>query len=364
MFSYIARRVQNKLENWYTKFLSPAGKEVLIKSVAIALPTYCMSCFLLPTKITAQITGCIRRYWWSTSKDKQKLPWIAWSKMTKLKQYGGMGFRDLNHFNIALLAKQSWRLLKDPQSLLARVLKAKYYANSNLFEANLGHRPSHAWRSIFQGTFLLKQGIQWRVGNGNTINVWHDQWIDNPPRPAKPLHCNISNKLKVSGLMKQHSNLWDDQKLQDLIHPADINLIKRIRPRITVAPDTPIWIFTNTGQYTVKSGYHQLLKSSLVQLLETQTFNRLCKSIWKLSIPPKVKHFWWKILHNAIPVAGALASRRIKVPRDCVLCGEMEESVLHLLFHCRVSKEIWELSPLEYDICQFSDTHSIISSKT
>lgn len=41
-----------------------------------------------------------------------------------------MGFRSLEKFNIILLAKQWRRLLRSPDSLLARFLKAKYYSNS------------------------------------------------------------------------------------------------------------------------------------------------------------------------------------------------------------------------------------------
>ncbi|XP_020867739.1 uncharacterized protein LOC110224809 isoform X1 [Arabidopsis lyrata subsp. lyrata] len=185
-FSYIIQRVKNKLESWYSKFLSQAGKEVLIKSVATALPTYSMSCFLLPKKLVNQLSALIRRYWWSSSKDKSKIPWVSWNQMTKLKQHGGMGFRDLFKFNIALLAKQSWRILKEPHSLLSRVIKAKYYSKSNLMNAKIGHRPSHAWRSIYQGTQLIKQGLRWRIGDGATVEIWSDQWLDTPPRPARP----------------------------------------------------------------------------------------------------------------------------------------------------------------------------------
>lgn len=137
-FSYIIQRLQGKLDSWYSQFLSQAGKEVLIKSVVTALPTYSISCFLLSKKLLSQISAKIRHLWWSSGKDKHKMPWVSWDKMTRLKQYGGMGFKDLQKFNIALLAKQSWRMLTKPQSLLARVLKAKYYAKSTLLEATMG----------------------------------------------------------------------------------------------------------------------------------------------------------------------------------------------------------------------------------
>ena len=65
-----------------------------------------------------------------------------------------MGFRNLQAFNLAMLAKQGWRLLMNPNSLVARVYKAKYYPHGDVLNASLGSRPSYAWRS--KGLRLLK----------------------------------------------------------------------------------------------------------------------------------------------------------------------------------------------------------------
>lgn len=56
VFQYITQRINNKLESWYSKFLSPAGKDVLLKVVITALPAYIMSCFLLPKSMLQDIT--------------------------------------------------------------------------------------------------------------------------------------------------------------------------------------------------------------------------------------------------------------------------------------------------------------------
>lgn len=101
-----------------------------------------MSCFLLPMKLIKNLTGAVRQFWWSTCKEKHKIPWIALEKITRSKKKGGLGIRDLRDFNIVLLAKQSWRMMQNPQSLLARVYKAKYFSKSSLLEAKKGHRPS------------------------------------------------------------------------------------------------------------------------------------------------------------------------------------------------------------------------------
>ena len=55
--------------------------------------------------------------------------WVAWSTLTKPKYAGGLAFRDVERFNDALLAKIGWRLIKDPTSLVARVLLGKYARN-------------------------------------------------------------------------------------------------------------------------------------------------------------------------------------------------------------------------------------------
>ncbi|RXH80123.1 hypothetical protein DVH24_041270 [Malus domestica] len=45
---------------------------------------------------------------------------------------GGMGFRNRDEFNLVLLAKQCWRLIHEPNSLWARVIKARYFPDSIL----------------------------------------------------------------------------------------------------------------------------------------------------------------------------------------------------------------------------------------
>lgn len=62
--------------------------------------------------------------------------------MCKAKSKGGMGFRDLTCFDQALVAKQGWRVIHFPESLMARVLQARYFKHSNFLQAKLGYNPS------------------------------------------------------------------------------------------------------------------------------------------------------------------------------------------------------------------------------
>ena len=92
--------------------------------------------------------------------------------MGRRKNERGKGFRDFQCFNKALLAKQSWRLWQTPVSFLAKIMQGKYYSGGNILDANLGARPSYAWKSVHGSCDLLKHGLIWQVGNGAKIRIW------------------------------------------------------------------------------------------------------------------------------------------------------------------------------------------------
>lgn len=70
-----------------------------------------------------------------------------------------MGFSNLNFFNIALLAKKGWHLLHNPNSLLARTLKAKYFKDLDFLNSRLENLPSLTWQSLWTAKGLLLKGL-------------------------------------------------------------------------------------------------------------------------------------------------------------------------------------------------------------
>ena len=146
--------------------LSQVGREVLIKAVIQAIPTYAMSVFKFPAGLYAEICSLANQFWWGQRGDSKKIHWLSKSKLSRPKVQGGIGFRDLHLFNMALLARQGWRLLQHPESLVYRVLKAKYFPQSSVLEAVVPHNASFMWRSICESLVVLNFGLRWRVGTG------------------------------------------------------------------------------------------------------------------------------------------------------------------------------------------------------
>ena len=98
------------------------------KSVAQALPTYVMSVFKLPLTLCDDLMKHIWVFWWGAENGKWKIQSKPWEQMILPKSSGALGFKDLRLFNQALLARHVWRLVAFPDSLCARLLKAKYFS--------------------------------------------------------------------------------------------------------------------------------------------------------------------------------------------------------------------------------------------
>jgi hypothetical protein len=82
-----------------------------------------------------------------------------------------MGFQDSRSFNLAMIAKQGWNIMTKPHTLVTQIYKARYFPKSSLFDAQLGHNPSYAWRGIWKSRHILINGCRWIIGNGTNIRV-------------------------------------------------------------------------------------------------------------------------------------------------------------------------------------------------
>ena len=108
-----------------------------------------------------------------------------------------MGCRDIHTFNLAMLAKQAWRLIQGGPSLFFRVYKACYFPNSSFMDANLGANPSFVWRSLLEARELFRAGMTWTVGDGQSIRVTDHRWLTHPPQ----LRPDASTNMKMVDLI-------------------------------------------------------------------------------------------------------------------------------------------------------------------
>ena len=89
--------------------------------------------------------------------------------MCEAKEVGGMGFKEIEKFNKALLAKQLWRMMHNPDSLCFRVFKARFFPNCSILDAKDSNFGSYAWKSILGVRDVIKKVMVWCIGNGQSV---------------------------------------------------------------------------------------------------------------------------------------------------------------------------------------------------
>jgi len=349
-FLSIKDRIGKRLSGWMNRLISWAGREVLIKAVAQAIPTYAMSIFKLPKDLCLSIQAMINRFWWSHDPDKRKIHWVGRVKLCDRKANGGLGFRDLDRFNDALLTKQVWRLLQDTDSLVARLLKSKYYPAGDILSADLGHNPSYTWRSLHGVKWIIEKGSRWIVGDGCNLHAWTARWI---PRPTsfttiRGPHA-WDTELKVADFIDKEAGCWREDMVRQMFLPVDAEMILRI-PLCTSWPaDKLIWHFTSNGSFSVRSAYHLL--GALMRGDHPSSSNGTCqqlwKTIWDLDVPPRIRIFGWKVVVGALATKVNIARRINNFSASCDICGHVEDSESHALFDCPLAVEVWQESDLD-----------------
>ena len=138
-----------------------------------------IGCFLLPLSFVMKLTT---RFYCGGDVEGRKLQWMSQRKLSRNKKDGGLGFRFVHVFNETLLAKQWWRIMTQEDSLVARMMKARYFLNSSIWESRVNYRPNFTWSSILSRKSIIEEDCMWCACDGKTIPTMKDKWLPNLPR--------------------------------------------------------------------------------------------------------------------------------------------------------------------------------------
>lgn len=256
MFAYIIDKVKQRTSTWSARYLSPAGKEIMIKSVALSMPVYTMSCFKLPLGVVSEIEALLMRFWWEKGDQNRGIPWIAWKRLQFSKKEGGLGFKDLPKFNDALLAKQAWRIIRNPNCLLARLMKARYFRDDNILDAKQRVKQSYGWASVLAGLEIIKKGSRFIIGDGELARLDGDNVVPtHPPQPIRSI--NGSSDITIKELISNTGSytFWNKNAIRDKVILEDRNIFEQFHLPQCIQSDKLVWHYNKTGEYTVRSGY-------------------------------------------------------------------------------------------------------------
>ncbi|KAG6696929.1 hypothetical protein I3842_09G174000 [Carya illinoinensis] len=237
---------------------------------------------------------------------------MKWDKLSQGKNKGGLDLRDFKSFNVAMLAKQGWRILQSPHSLPTQILKQKYFPNGEFLEAKLGYRPSYVWRSIMSGIEVLKEGLVWRIGNDRQVRIWEDKLIPKAHTfRIQSTRGEHATQMMVSELIDEDLRSWNEPLLARLFSAQEVDIIKSIPLSMGGREDQLVWHYTKNSLFSVR-----------------------------------IRSFMWRACNEALPTMVNLMKRKIVENSSCRAAKDIwsqgSRQIQKMSTLCSSFKEVWE----------------------
>uniref|UniRef100_A0A2N9FEW4 CCHC-type domain-containing protein n=1 Tax=Fagus sylvatica TaxID=28930 RepID=A0A2N9FEW4_FAGSY len=184
-FKFLQDKLESRLLGWRSKALSWVGRATLIKSVALALPSYTFSSSNVPVAVYEKMDAVVRHFWRAKNT------------------------------NDALLSKLAWMIASGRDSPCMNALRS-----------------------------VICKGACYLIGDGKSVDCWKDPWV--PwilgflPHPKDTLVP--PNPMLVSSLINQERPSWNMTLLKEYFDEDSITAICRIHLPLQPAPDKLCWI--------------------------------------------------------------------------------------------------------------------------
>jgi hypothetical protein len=346
-FQSIIDSIQSKLEGWRARTLSQAGRSVLIKVVAAAMPSYAMSTFLLPKSFCRKLDQMFKNFWWGFHPKKTRnLSLKSWHSLCSPKASGGLGFRFMEDVNLALISKLGWKLLSHSDSMWVTQLQGKYLLSGSFLSPPPHSAPSWLWKGILSSLPVISQGACHRVHLHSSIPIWNSSWVPTLPSfsvtPSYPRPPNSTN-LVLSDLINPNAT-WKIPLISRLFDMHSVREIQKIA--ISSSPRSDfLWTPSPSGKFSSSSAY-RFISSQRVSSYSSPLPPNLWKLLWKLKLNARLKLLLWKIAWDILPTKARLQAVFPIPPADsfCPLCSMEEDSLLHLFFRCSFARIAWRSS--------------------
>lgn len=132
--------------------------------------------------------------------------------------------------------------------------------------------------------------------------------------------------------------------------PVDVHNILQVPFGAPDTADKLVWAFSKSGQFTVRSCYHNLISGKARMAMASSSLVGSASPewdwIWELRIPPKVRMFIWRACHEILPTRVGLMRRHVGTNPFCAFCSHKIETEAHIFFECPMFADIWMKAPL------------------
>jgi hypothetical protein len=337
-------RFEKKLSCWAGKMLSYGDRLTLINSVLTSLPMFMLSFLEIPVGVRKRLDFFRSRFFWQSDGHKKKYRLTKWDIICRPKDQGGLGVEVLELKNKSLLSKWLFKLINE-QGVWQELLQNKYLKDKTISQVTAKPTDSPFWKGLMgvKDDFFMRGSMV--VGNGQNTRFWEDIWLgDRSLSEQYPSLYRVANYVNVSVshvLSSAPINIGFRRALSGYRWDRWAHLVERLRDvHLSENDDTFIWKLTESGQFSVKSMYLDLLDGYVGDFK---------KYIWKIKVPLKIRIFMWFLHKKVILTKDNLLKRNWQGSSKCCFCDQ-DETIQHLFFTCPFATILWRIIHMTFNI--------------
>ncbi|CAL1388701.1 unnamed protein product [Linum trigynum] len=215
-----------------------------------------MQTTFLPTNVREYIDKQIRAFIWGSSEGGRKIHLIDWETICNPKEEGGLGLRNATRMNEAFMLKIAWRLMAEPESLWASIVRAKYLRRmEGGWQPRTPGRLSNLWRGVLRILHLIPDAIMWNIKSGRSTRFWTDRWLQDDPVLAD-LAANLPQEalsLTVADMVLNGD--WNISYLRAFLQDDSVSTIQLHPVPHEEGEDVAVWRYTPDGCFSLKTVY-------------------------------------------------------------------------------------------------------------
>jgi hypothetical protein len=286
-----------------------------------------------------------RHYFWAKEEDSSSLNTLAaWSNVCRPRHCGGLGVKNLELQNKALLMKQLHKFYSHADTPWVKLVWSLYGDNVPHTKTGKG---SFWWRDIFSLVGEYMSFSRSKIGNSNSVLFWKDFWqegtllCDRYPRLfsfALDEHILVAALLSADDMTSKFYLPLSIEAYQEL---QLVQQLARNNPLIADAHDTRCFVW---GEKYTSARFYRFL-------FERVPKNDIMISIWCSKALPKIKVFLWLMFLDRLNTRDIMLRKnwRIDSGSECILCQTVSlETRTHLFFEFDFARDYWNAINIQW----------------
>lgn len=273
---------------------------------------------------------------WNGSDLKHTGAKVKWDQICSPKDEGGLGFRKIKEWNKATILRHLWAICKKADSLWVKWVHTYIIKNQSLWHMSIPSDASWSIRKIFGMRNLGQPLIQYKVGNGQSIFLWVDNWHPLGPlykRYGEDVVYNLGRSLHARVFSIIHRGQWRWPRARNRIIQSIINHTPANFLPDCANADQVVWLPSSNGAYSAKSAWEAVRTKFPVK--------PWTKVVWFKTNVPRWAFILWLAAQGKLNTKDRLCKWGMTVDEICPLCCCEKESHQHLFFGCSYAQVVW-----------------------